>query len=107
MIEVLDRHVIRNHLDSIHAIALANIGELTSGLAMSAALPPDVRGIVTAIRTEYQKKARGRLVAESRCAVPSVSGNVEHDVVAEVRDEAGDVVARTTVTWRLGVASAK
>ncbi len=103
-IEILDRHTIRNHLDSIHAIALANIGELASGLAMSAALPRDVRGIVTAIRTEYFKKARGTLVAESTCTVPPIAGDVDHDVVANIADEAGDVVARTTVTWRLGLA---
>jgi acyl-coenzyme A thioesterase PaaI-like protein len=101
---MLDRHSVRNHLDSIHAIALANIGELASGLAMSAALPRDVRGIVTAIRIEYLKKARGALVAESRCTVPVVTGEVQHDVVAEVTDGDGDIVARATVTWRLAPA---
>lgn len=103
-IEILDRHSIRNHLDSIHAIAIANIGELASGLAMSAALPRDIRGIVTAIRIEYLKKARGTLVAESRCAVPSITTDTDHDVVADVADAAGDIVARATVTWRLGPA---
>lgn len=103
-IEILDRHAIRNHLDSIHAIALANIGELASGLAMSAALPRDIRGIVTAIRIEYRKKARGTLVAESRCAVPAITTDTDHDVIADVADAAGDVVARATVTWRLGPA---
>jgi acyl-coenzyme A thioesterase PaaI-like protein len=106
-IEILDRHTIRNHLDSIHAIALANIGELTSGLAMSAALPREVRGIVTAIRIEYFKKARGTLVAESRCSVPAVTGDTNHDVIADVADADGDIVARATVTWRLGVAPAR
>jgi acyl-coenzyme A thioesterase PaaI-like protein len=103
-IEIIDRYAVRNHLDSIHAIALANLGELTSGLAMSAALPRDVRGIVTSIRIEYLKKARGTLVAESWCTVPPITGDTEHDVVADVADSAGDIVARTTVTWRLGPA---
>jgi acyl-coenzyme A thioesterase PaaI-like protein len=106
-IEILDRHSIRNHLDSIHAIALANVGELASGLAMSAALPREVRGIVSAIRIEYFKKARGTLVAESRCTVPPVTGDTDHDVVADVADSDGNVVARATVTWRLGLARTK
>jgi len=61
-----------------------------------------VRGIVTALSVAYGKKARGRLVAESRTTVPEVYGDVEHDVTATIRDAANEVVATVTVRWRLG-----
>lgn len=99
-----DRRGVRNHLRSVHAIALANLGELASGLAMTCALPPSVRGIVTGIEVAYLKKARGRLIADSRCRVPDVTAPVEHEVRADVTDAAGDVVARVTVRWRLAPA---
>jgi len=74
---------------------------------MTTALPPGVRAIVLALNTEYAKKARGTLVAEANVTVPAVTGDVEHDVRAEIRDAAGDVVAVVTARWRLGLVPAE
>jgi acyl-coenzyme A thioesterase PaaI-like protein len=96
-----DRRAVRNHLGSIHAVALANVGELTSGLAVLTGLPSDVRGIVTRLEVRYRKKARGALTSEARVTVPRISESVEHVVEADIRDAAGDVVATVMVHWRL------
>jgi len=103
-VELRDRRAVRNHLGSIHAVALTNLGEVASGLAMTTKLPPGVRGIVLRIETVYSKKARGTLVCDCQVDVPPVSGNLDHEVRAEVRDVAGDVVATVRVLWRLGLA---
>jgi acyl-coenzyme A thioesterase PaaI-like protein len=100
-IELPDHRAIRNHLNSIHAIALANLGEFTSGLAMLSALPADVRGIPTNISIEYLKKARGLLVAESRSDPPKVTEKTDYEVYTDIRDLEGDIVARVTASWRL------
>jgi acyl-coenzyme A thioesterase PaaI-like protein len=102
VIALTDRRRVRNHLASIHAIALANLGELTTGLAMTSALPPSVRGIPVRLEIDFLKKARGRLTAECRCAVPPVTGELDHHAEADIRDPLGDVVARVRVRWRLG-----
>lgn len=99
-VEMRDRRAVRNHLGSVHAVALSNLGELASGLALVPWLQ-DARGIVVQLTTEYHHKARGRLTAEGTCAVPIVREAMEHRTEARITDETGEVVATVTALWRL------
>ena len=101
-----DRRSVRNHLQSIHAIALANLAEVASGVAMVVALPDDVRGIPIRLSIDFVKKARGELIAECRCDVPKIYTPIELDLFPEIRDADGDVVARASVRWRLAPVAA-
>jgi len=101
-IEIPDRRANRQHLGSVHAIALLNVAEQASGLALLTGLPDGVRGIVTQISMQYFKKARGMIRAVSRVEVPVVTGDTEFDVCADCFDGGGALVARATVRWRLG-----
>ncbi len=96
-----DRRRVRNHLASVHAMALANLCELTSGLAVLVGLAPGVQGILTGFSITYEKKGRGSLVAECRVSGLEVTAEREQEAAVAVTDAVGDVVARATARWRL------
>lgn len=96
-----DRRRVRNHLASVHAMALANFAEMTSGLAVLSGLAPGVQGIVTGFSITYQKKARGPLTAECRVTGLDVTVERAQEATVTVSDAAGDVVARASAQWRL------
>ncbi|MBN8547916.1 MAG: DUF4442 domain-containing protein [Deltaproteobacteria bacterium] len=102
VVQLRDRRAVRNHLSSIHAMALANLCELTSGLAMLTALPKDARGILTGFSVQYHKKARGMLRAETRVAPIASAQAQELQVQVEARDESGACVTQATAQWKIG-----
>ena len=97
-----DRRAVRNHLRSIHAIALCNLGEVTTGLALMNSLPDKTRGILVAICADYHHKARGTLYAECHCDIPSDNHEQTCKVVAAINDDTGETVTTVTATWLLG-----
>jgi acyl-coenzyme A thioesterase PaaI-like protein len=97
-----DRRRVRNHLDSVHAVAVMNLAEVTGGLALNYGLPPEARAILIGLSIEYSKKARGRLTAESSLQLPDSSERREYEFDTTVRDEGGDEVARARARWLVG-----
>lgn len=101
-VKMEDRRSVRNHLHSVHAIALMNLGEAATGLAMMFSVPDDARGIITHLGMEYLKKARGTITAECTCPKPESSERKEYEVVGLLRDEAGELVAKAQARWLIG-----
>ena len=104
VVSLPDRRRVRNHLNSIHALALANLGEMTANLALITLCPENGRFIVTRMETDYLKKARGELLCT--CDIPTDLPweTVERTAAtANIVDSSGEVVTRVTIYWKLGV----
>ena len=98
-----DRRGVRNHLKSIHAIALLNLGEIATGLAVLSTLPGNMRGIVLGLNAEYRKKARGKLSASANFELPAeIEDDTPCQASTEIIDEAGEVVAIIRASWLIG-----
>jgi len=102
VVALRDRRKVRNHLHCVHAIALSNLGEMATGLALMNSLPDKTRGILTSLSIAYMKKARGLLTASCHCEVPVDNREGEHLLSGKIHDVAGDLVAEVTARWLVG-----
>jgi len=107
-VRMRDRPWLRNPFGCIHAVALTNLAELTSGIVVMCGLHrpvEDIRqlGIITRFTSQFVKKARGPITCTCEVELPRTLG--VHDYVTEsvCRDQSGDVVARVTVTWTIRI----
>ena len=97
-----DRRAVRNHLGSVHAVALANLVEMAGNLALLYSAPADSRMILAGLSMEYLKKARGRIEAECHCPVPQSNARSEYRLEVQLRDAKGETVAVGTLRSLIG-----
>ena len=99
-ISLPDKRRVRNHLKSIHAMAMANFGELSTGLALNTALPETARAILTSFTIDYVKKGRGTLTAESHVEVMErVTEKRAMEVRATIRNDQNEEIAHIRAEW--------
>ena len=99
-VRMRDRRRVRNHIGTVHAIALCNMAELAGGLVTDASLPSGMRWIPKGMTVEYLAKARGTMTA---AAVPEVEpvardAGYELPVAVAVRDASGETVFQATIS---------
>jgi len=104
VVTMRDRPLVRNHLRSVHAIALMNLGELVTGLTVMYQVDGRGRGIVSHLEMEYIKKARGTITGVCDFVAPSEVGVHEGVIVqGDLKDESGEIVAKISATWKLEI----
>ncbi|BFI96946.1 MAG: hotdog fold domain-containing protein [Rhodanobacter sp.] len=98
-IALRDRRRVRNHIGTVHAIALCNLAELCAGMMTDATIPDGMRWIPKGMSVEYLAKAKGHMHAR---AVPERAANASADgyawpVQVDVRDGRGTAVFRARI----------
>ncbi|ORX61299.1 hypothetical protein DM01DRAFT_1365562 [Hesseltinella vesiculosa] len=97
-----DRHKNRNPFNSIHATALATLAETVGELALLSTLAAKDRAILTSLKMEFSKKARGLLTASSDFAPPTMNEESnEANTVVVIKDRVLDTVAVAHLVWNV------
>jgi acyl-coenzyme A thioesterase PaaI-like protein len=99
VVAIRNRRAVRNHIGTVHAIAMCNMCELAAGLMIDSSLPRGLRWIPRGMTVRYLKKAASDLSAtvEADCAfAPDFRGDVVLPV--RVRDTAGQVVMEADIS---------
>jgi len=97
-----DKRGLRNHLSSVHAVALVNLAELTGNVALAYTMPDDARFIVAGLSIDYLKKGRGTITGTTTCPPIESSEKKEYLVPVELRDASGDLVATCILKTLVG-----
>ena len=94
------RRGMRNHIGTVHAIALCNLAELCAGVMTDASLPPGMRWIPQGMTVRYLKKAVGRQRGVATPARPIVGAAEGYELPVDVAvfDAAGERVFDAVVT---------
>lgn len=100
--EMTDRKKVRNHLDCVHAIALANLAELTGNIAVAYTLPDDARFIVAGMNIEYVQKARGTIHGYAECPLFETNERVEVPIEVTLTNDRGEVVTKVVLQTLIG-----
>ncbi len=91
------RRRVKNHLGTIHALAMGNLCELAAGLVMESTLPADMRWIPRGMKIEYLRKAETDVTAKA-ILVEQVWGEAANvPVVVSVQDTRKQEVVKAEI----------
>ncbi len=95
-VSIKERRRVRNHINTIHAIALCNICELSMGLAVESKIPKQLRWLPKGMNVEYKSVGKGKLTGVCDIRNMELKAGEQH-VVVNVLNEQKQLVTRATI----------
>ena len=103
-IRMKNRRAVRNHIRSVHAVAMCCLAELAAGTMIEASLPPGMRWIPKGMRVEYMKIARSDLTAHCEMAVDGLEQPRALPITVRVEDTEKSEVFRAVIEMHITAA---
>lgn len=100
-ITMKNKRAVQNHIQSVHAIAMCNISELTAGTMLEVSLPRDMRWIPKGMTVEYLKIAKTDLKAVCEISLDNLDSPQELPMTVHVTDTKGSEVFWAVITMHI------
>ncbi len=98
VVSMRNRRKVRNHIGTVHALAMGNLCELAAGLVMESTLPVGMRWIPRGMEIAYLAKAETDVVARAALASRDWAHAQDVPVEVTVTDAEDREVVRATIT---------
>ena len=105
VVTINDKRRVRNHLGTVHAIAMCNMAELSAGMMTDASIPKGARWIPSGMTVNYVKKAKGKLTATAQGNNLDWQSEGTKEVPVSVKNEKGDEVLNAKISMNVKLAS--
>lgn len=103
VLELWNRRKVQNHIGSVHAAAVALLGETATGAVFGMSVPDDKLPLLKSMRLDYLKRSQGGLRAEAtlpaelRARLQEEKG--EFVVPVKITDETGEPTVQAEYVW--------
>lgn len=98
-----NRKAVRNHLGTVHALAIGNLCELAAGLVTEVSVPPTLRWIPRGMTIEYLRRAQTTVTATARLDKSEWTDTQSVGVPVSVVDANGTEVVRAVISMHVSL----
>lgn len=104
IVEIKNKRKARNHIGSIHAVAMALIAETATGYPVAMSLSDKCVPVIKTLKMDYQKRIQGALTAHAKLTAEQTKMIKEQEkgevtVAVTLTDESGREPVQATMTW--------
>ena len=100
-IRMKNRRAVRNHIGSVHAIAMCCLAELAAGTTVEVSMPPAMRWIPKGMQVQYLKIARTDLTAMCKVPTEELGRAQQLPIVVRIEDTGRQEVFRAEIVMHL------
>ena len=104
VVSIRNQRKVQNHIQGVHAAAMALLAETATGFCVGMNLPDDKLPLIKTMKIDYVRRSQGDMVAEASLRPEQIEQILTQDkgevaVPVVIRDESGEQPIQAEMTW--------